>query len=224
LQFSDLRAGRQGGLGLNVQATWLDYYRTKQSPADFDVETEWKGSLGPNLSGTNGGAYDYRLFSTLSYFRDDWSVSLRWRYLPGVHTAQYAALQAVIDHNARVAGGEPGIILSYTPSDATSANPRNARATELESDSYSVFDLSFFYSLSDRLRLRGGISNLFDEEPVEIGTTTGYPVGTDLTSICGGAPGCVNPTAYSVPTTGTYNGGYYDTIGRSYFLGFEVLF
>ena len=46
--------GRPGGVGIQLQATWLDYYTTKQSPAAFDVETEWKGSLGPNLSGTNG--------------------------------------------------------------------------------------------------------------------------------------------------------------------------
>src|SRR5690606_22179005 len=52
LPFSELGAGRPGGIGVNLQATWLDYYRSKQSPADFDVETEWKGSLGPNLVGT----------------------------------------------------------------------------------------------------------------------------------------------------------------------------
>src|SRR5690606_22544065 len=114
LPFSELGAGRPGGIGVNLQATWLDYYRSKQSPADFDVETEWKGSLGPNLVGTNGGAYDYRLFSTLTYFRNDWSVNLRWRYLPGVHTPQYAALQAIIENNARVSAGGPGMLLSYT--------------------------------------------------------------------------------------------------------------
>lgn len=230
LNLGDLSSGRQGGIGLNLQATWLDYYRTKQSPADFDVETEWKGSLGPNLSGTNAGAYDYRLFSTFSYFRNDWAVNLRWRYLPGVHTAQYASLQAVIDNNARVAAGGPGIILSYTPSDASAGSPRNARATELETDSYSIFDLSFNYTVSDNVRVRGGITNLLDEKPVEIGSTTGYPVGTDLSSICGGAPGCVNPTFFSLPETGgaaggsAFNGGYYDTIGRSYFLGFDYQF
>jgi iron complex outermembrane receptor protein len=59
---SDLGFDLPGGLGASLNATILDYYRTKQSPAVYDVETEWKGSLGPNLSGTNGGAYDYRLW------------------------------------------------------------------------------------------------------------------------------------------------------------------
>lgn len=226
LQFADLGGNGPGGIGINLMATWLDYYKTKQSPADFDVETEWKGSLGPNLSGTNGGAYDYRLFSNFSYFRNDWTVSLRWRYLPGVYTQQYASLNAIIENNARVAAGGDGLILSYTPS---SGGPnQDARATEIEADSYSIFDLSFSWSITDALRLRGGITNLLDQEPVEVGSMSGYPIGTDLGSICGGAPGCVNPLAFTLPVTGPYNvgnsGGYYDTIGRSYFLGFDYRF
>ena len=219
LPFSELGAGRPGGIGVNLQATWLDYYRSKQSPADFDVETEWKGSLGPNLVGTNGGAYDYRLFSTLTYFRNDWSVNLRWRYLPGVHTPQYAALQAIIENNARVSAGGPGMLLSYTPGTAT-----EARLTEIESDSYSVFDVSFNYDLNDAIRIRGGITNLLDEDPVEVGSMTGYAPGTDLSAVCGGAPGCVAPNSPSLPTTGPFNGGFYDTLGRRYFVGFDVRF
>jgi outer membrane receptor protein involved in Fe transport len=212
LPFSELGSGRPGGIGVNLQATVLDYYRTKQSPANFDVETEWKGSLGPNLSGTNGGAYDYRLFSTLTYFRNDWSMSLRWRYLPEVFTAAYASQQAIKENNARVAAGGPGIILSYTPT------------TEIETDSYSVFDLSFSFDVTETLRLRGGITNLLNEEPVEVGSTRGFPIGTDLAAVCGGAPGCVAPNAFSLPSTGGFNGGYYDTNGRRYFVGFDLRF
>src|SRR5690606_1045105 len=139
--------------------------------------------LGPNLSGTNAGAYDYRLFSTLSYFNNDWSVNLRWRYLPGVHTAQYASLQAIIGNNQPVAAGGEGILLSYTPS-AVGGDNRDARASEIEADSYSIFDLSFNYNITDSLRLRGGITNLFDEDPVEVGSMTGYAPGTDLNALC----------------------------------------
>jgi outer membrane cobalamin receptor len=222
LPFSELEGSRQGGIGVNLQATILDYYRTKQSPADFDVETEWKGSLGPNLTGTNGGAYDYRLFSTLTYFRNNWSVNLRWRYLPGVFTQQYASLQAVIENNARVSAGGPGMLLSYTP--ATGGPNQDARATEIEADSYSIFDLSFNYDITDTIRIRGGITNLIDEDPVEVGSMAGYAPGTDLSAICGGAPGCVAPTSPTLATTGPFNGGYYDTLGRRYFLGFDVRF
>ena len=93
----------------------LDYYGTKQSPAVFDVLTDWAGSLGPNLSGTNPGAYDYRLFSSLSYFTSGWGVNLRWRYLPSVNTAEYASRTGHQGEQRRVAAGGPGITLSYTP-------------------------------------------------------------------------------------------------------------
>lgn len=212
MQFSDVGSSIPGGLGFNVQATLLDYYKTKQSPAVYDVETEWVGSLGPNLSGTNPGAYDYRLFSSLSYFRDAWAVSLRWRYLPEVYTAAYASQQALRANNARVAAGGPGILLSYVP------------LTEIETDSYSIFDVSFNWNINESLALRGGVNNVFDEEPVDVGSTTGFPIGTTLSSVCGGAPGCQQPGAFSLPTTGPFNGGYYDTIGRRFFVGFELRF
>jgi outer membrane receptor protein involved in Fe transport len=103
-------------------------------------------------------------------------------------------------------------LLSYTPT------------TETETDSYSIFDLSFNWNVTDAITLRGGITNLLDEEPVEVGSTTGYPIGTNLAGVCGTAPGCVAPNAFSMPSTGGFNGGYYDTVGRRYFLGFQVSF
>jgi iron complex outermembrane recepter protein len=208
----ELFNARTGGVGLNLQATVLDYYRTRTSPAVFDVETDWKGSLGPNLPGTNAGAFDYRLFSTVSYFRDSWSVNLRWRHLPGVYTAGFASQQAIIANNQRVAAGGEGIILGYTPT------------TEYKSSSYNVFDLSFNWNVNQTVTLRAGITNLLDETPSAIGRSTGFPVGTDLGSVCGGAAGCQNPTNYSLPGMGTYNGGYYDTLGRRAFLGLKVTF
>lgn len=205
MQFSDAGPDIPGGLAFNLQATWLDYYRTKQSPANFDVETDWKGSLGPNLSGTNPGAYDYRLFASLGHFRDSWTVNLRWRYLPEVFSDLYASEQAIRANNARVAAGGPGIILSYTPT------------TEIETEDYSVFDLSFNWDIGERLSLRAGITNLFDTEPEVVGSERGFPIGKDLASVCAGAPGCVQPTGFSLPQTGDFEGGYYDTIGRRYF-------
>ncbi len=91
-----------GGIGLNVTGTWLDSYRTKQSPAGFDPLIEWKGSLGPNLQGFNAGAYDYRLLTSLSYNLPSMGVSLRWRHLPKVDAAARAQENAIIANNARV--------------------------------------------------------------------------------------------------------------------------
>ncbi len=49
----------------------------------------WNGKArsGPDLIGTNPGAYDYRLISSLSYSVNKLNVNLGWRYLPGVITA-----------------------------------------------------------------------------------------------------------------------------------------
>jgi hypothetical protein len=212
--------GSAGTLGVNMQATILDYYRTKTSPANFDVETDWKGSLGPTtvLSGTNPGAYDYRLFGTINYSRNDWNVALRWRYLPPAVTANYALEEGIKENNALVAAGGPGILLGYTPT------------TEYESEDYSIFDLSFGWNLTDSLSFRGGITNLFDTEPEVVGATTGYPIGTTLSGasgVCAGLgspPGCLNPTGFSRATSGAYNAGYYDIIGRRYFVGLSMRF
>jgi outer membrane cobalamin receptor len=202
-------------LNFNLQATILDYYKTKQSPAPFDVETDWKGSLGPTLTGTNPGAYDYRLFGSVNYARNNWNVGLRLRYLPGVYTAGYASQQAIKENNASVAAGGPGILLNYTPS------------TEYKSNSYGLFDLSFGFNVNQTVAVRGGITNLFDTEPEVVGASTGRPVGTNLGSVCsdlGSPPGCQNPFSYSLPGAGSYQPGYYDTLGRRFFVGMSLQF
>lgn len=215
--FADLGFGLPGGLGLSVQATILDYYRTKQSPAAFDVETDWKGSLGPNLPGTNGGAYSYRLFSSLSYMLDNWSVALRWRNLPSIWSATKGAQLALIENNADVTAGAPGLVLGYTPS------------TEIKTKSYNIFDLSFNWDINETFSLRGGVTNLFDKDPSLSGASAGRAPGSDISAatVCGSAPGCRAPGGYSLPNTAPgigYNGGYYDTLGRRFFLGIKARF
>lgn len=211
--FADFGSKLKGGLSYNLSSTFLDYYKTKQSPAIFDVLTDWKGSLGPNLIGTQGGAYDYRLFQTFSYFRDTWSVSLRWRGLPSVWSAGYMSQQAIKANNVAAAGGDTSkIVLGYVPS------------TEIKTDSYRVFDLAFSYNFRAKMTLRGGITNVLNTAPVEVASTNGFPIGTNLPGICNGAPGCTNPQAPSLQTTGAFNGGYYDQLGRRAFLGFNVNF
>ncbi len=155
-----------GGIGLNVQGTWLDYYKSKLSPTNFDPVIDWKGSLGPNVPGFNGGAYSYRLFSSLSYNLPTMNFSLRWRYLPRVDQYAKAQERAIIANNNRVVNGGDGIILSYTPT-TLQATP-----------SYSNFDFSFNWNITDTYSVRAGVDNLFDKEPEIAGNTskqTGYP-------------------------------------------------
>lgn len=208
-----------GNIGFSLQATILDYYKTKASPERFDLEYEWKGSMGPTLSGTQGGAYDYRLFGTLTYnnTRDNWNVSMRWRHLPGVYSAGYAAQQAIKANNrAKSAGAADLLMLSYTPS------------TEIETDAYNIFDLSGTWDINETFSLRLGITNLLDKAPNVVGRTTGYPNAATLSTVCQGAPGCTNPTGVSLPTNGgglgPFMGGYYDTLGRRFFMGIKARF
>jgi iron complex outermembrane recepter protein len=215
-ELGDIGVPLPGGFGINVQATILDYYRTKQSPANFDVVTEWKGSLGPDLSGTNPGAYDYRLFTSFNYSLDKLNVSLRWRYLPEVITANEAAINAKIENNKRVAGGGEGVLISYTPT------------TSIPAADYSVFDLSMNYQFSEKLSLRAGIDNLLDKQPSLTGQTYGVGV-TEYNNVCTSAAkalGCVNPTGPSLATTGSgaTSAGYYDVLGRRWYMGIKATF
>jgi outer membrane receptor protein involved in Fe transport len=214
--FAELGAGIPGGLGLTMQATVLDYYKTKQSPYAFDVETDWKGSLGPTLTGTNGGAYDFRLNTSLNYILNNKSFGLRWRYLPSVESAAKATENAIIANNERVAAGGEGVILSYTPS------------TALKAKDYSVLDFSFSWSINDTLSLRAGIDNLLDTQPAITGATAGRPSG-NLSEVCSAAQeakGCVDPSSYSLASSGagSTSPGYYDVLGRRYYLGLKAKF
>jgi outer membrane receptor for ferrienterochelin and colicin len=214
---ADLGLGKlPGRVGMNVQASWLDAYKTKQSPFSFDAETDWKGSLGPTLTGTNAGAYAYRLNMGLSYSLPTVNVSLRWRHLPSVTPAAAAAQRAIVENNNRVANGGPGVMVSYTP------------GTWIAAPKYDVFDLSGVWNVNQMLSVRAGVDNVLNRFPSITGATKGYPAGTDLTTVCGGAVarGCVNPTNYSVPNSGfgTTSAGYYDVLGRRYYLGLKATF
>jgi len=215
--------GVPGSLGINVQGTVLDEYKTKQSPANYDPVIDWKGSLGPNLQGFNAGAYDYRVFTSISYNLPNFGVSLRWRHLPSVAVAGQAQQDAIVKNNAAVKAGAPGAILSYTP------------ITNVKAPSYDVLDLSAYWTINDMLSMRFGVDNVLDKDPARTGIANGYPYNPSLTpaqnadamaAVCGGAPGCVNPTAYSLPNSGagSTSGGYYDVLGRRYFVGLKARF
>ncbi|MCC6202580.1 MAG: TonB-dependent receptor [Gammaproteobacteria bacterium] len=216
-RFEDLGFNLPGGVGMNMQASWLDYYETKTSPLPIDVVTDWAGSLGPTLSGTNGGAYRYRMFTNFSYFWEGLSVSLRWRHLPSVWGVGMATERAIIRNNEQVAAGAPGNILGYTPS------------TAFKIKSYDMFDLSFNWSINDTISVRGGINNIMNRHPNVTSASAGYPFGTTRADVCDAAAealGCRDPSGYSQPSNGSgvTSAGYYDTLGRRFFFGVKARF
>jgi len=149
---ADWRASLFGGqFGVNFMISSLITEKT-QDTVNAPV-VEWKGSLGPSASTSlNNGAYDYRTFTTVSYGRGDWNLSLRWRHLPSAIDATQAAINASIN-----AGLQPAGTLS----------------TSLGAESsYDIFDLSGGYNVGKRTQLRYGIDNLFDTPPVCTGGRT----------------------------------------------------
>lgn len=71
---------------------------------------------------------------------------------------------------------------------------------------YNVFDLSGSWMMSDRYVLRFGIDNLFDKDPVITGAQTDYQG--------------------NIPTSGqgTTEAGFYDILGRRFFVGMKATF
>lgn len=143
-----------------------------------------------------------------------------WRHVPSVWTAAKAYENAVIRNNAIVTETGEGSLLGYTKSD------------EIKTRAYSEFSLAGTFQIIDTLSVRAGIDNLFDKEPPRIGGTTGV-TQEQLATICGtpAAPGC-NPGVQRLgrsslaASAGQFTGtkGYYDVLGRSFFIGLKARF
>jgi outer membrane receptor protein involved in Fe transport len=223
-QFEDVGIPLPGGLGLNAQLTLLDSYVTGDTVGSVPVE--WKGSTGPTAAGTNGGAYEWRLFGSISYFLNNWNANLRWRHLPEVYGPNVALQKANFKNNIAVANGGAGNIIPFTPH------------TSIATDSYDVFDLSGGWQINDMVALRAGVNNLFDTDPPASGASAGYPVGSDVSGVCTpfggdanvgsaavfGQYGCNAPTTPSLSNPGTASAGFYDVNGRSYFVGLKLTY
>jgi iron complex outermembrane recepter protein len=213
-----------GGLTFSVTGSYLNSYKTKTSPAPYDPVVEWKGTLGPTLTSFNGGAYDYRLFTSLGYNLSSVGVNLRWRHLPEVEPTGKATIRANIKNNEAVDAGEPGLRLGWTPSVAYNV------------PQYDQFDLSGYWNINSMLSMRFGVNNVLDTQPSISGKSAGRPYDPSQTALqnaqrlaatCNGQPtGCVNPTGYTLATSGkgTTNVGFYDIVGRSYFVGVKARF
>lgn len=87
-------------------------------------------------------------------------------------------------------------------------DPRQAKT-----DSYNLFGLFAGYDFNERLSLRGGIDNLFDQEP----RIVGGDLGTDPAAGCPGSPGCNNNAYNTFPQ-------YYDILGRRAYLALKMSF
>jgi iron complex outermembrane recepter protein len=154
-----------GNMNFSTVINFLDYFRDQLSSKVPFVDRT--GTLS-GLNGGAGGNYDYRLLTTLSYMRDDWSVGLRMNYLPSIKNAAYATNKATTAEGA---------------------------------GSYSNFSAFGSYAFSDQISLRGGIDNLLDTDPEIVGRQAGVT----------NAMGSTSP-------------GFYDVLGRRYYVAVEMNF
>jgi iron complex outermembrane recepter protein len=144
------------GLNLNSVANY-NLESTTQDRAD-NAELDWAGTQGCALQIQCQG-YDYRLFTTLSYFKGAWGLSLRHQYWPEIKSSQCVTSPT---GNACLIGG-------------------------VQTD-YQLFHLTANYRFGDKYTLRMGIENLLDEEPpLNLGDPTDTPFPTPPTHVGGGA-------------------------------------
>lgn len=98
-----------------------------------------------------------------------------------------------------------GLNWRYLPSAMHEQRVQTPTLTTLDTEEYHLFNLNASWRFNERLRLRGGIDNLLDEEPPVVGA---------------------NPFNTNNPTNGLGNtsAGNYDTLGRRYYVGVALNF
>jgi iron complex outermembrane receptor protein len=203
-----------GGGGFNLNSV-LNYAIKQETQDRPDLPTrDWVGTLGPCALQLQCQGYDYRIFTTASFFRDAWSIQLRHQYwpeaLPGACASPVVPVQAGQRYDACQ-------IARLTGSGVNST--------------YQLFALSGSYRFGDRYTLSMGIENLFDEEqPLGGGNPFVAGDGSNGINPLTGATVSLSNTPYpipdfvggGVPLIG--GGATYDPLGRRGFISLTMEF
>jgi outer membrane receptor protein involved in Fe transport len=91
--------------------------------------------------------------------------------------------------------------MRYLPEVRNAVLVQTPNANVLNTDAYSLFNVNGGWTFTERLRLRGGIENLFDEDP----------------KVVGAQPGVNNNMGVTLASR-------YDPLGRRYFVGVSMDF
>ncbi len=211
--FADFGSKMKGGLSYSLQSTFLDYYKTKQSPAIFDVADGLERLARPEPHRHPGRRVRLPLVP---------DVELLPRHLEREPALEGPALG--VERRLHEPTGDQG------EQRGRGGGRHEQDRAGLRADDGNQDGL--VSSVRPRVQLQLPSEDVaarryherLEQAPVDVASTAGFPIGTNLPAICNGAPGCQNPTSPSLQTTGAFNGGYYDVQGRRAFLGFNVNF
>ncbi len=112
----------------------------------------------------------------------------------------------VTTFNYSFADSQVGLQWRHYPSIKDDDAARDPNTRILPVASYNVLNLFSRYQINDKIEFRGGIDNLLDEEPPVVGA---------------------DPGTASLPrdnNLGDTNSGFYDVLGRRYYIGFKMTF
>jgi len=98
-----------------------------------------------------------------------------------------------------------GLNWRYLPQAMHDSKVLTPTLTVEDTEEYNLFNFNGSWQFNERIRLRGGIDNIFDKQPPIVGA---------------------NPTNANNPTNamGNTNAGNYDVLGRRYYVGLAVTF
>ena len=184
-----------GGVG-TVSATYLNTGIIETSGTDLSVKWVKDLSFG-------GSVYVNSMVSILNEFNTQTtptSQKIEWKDTLGQSGQFDYRLNATVGYNFASRNAGVGLRMRHLPSVRNAAAAVTPTTTILPTSSYTNFDLFGSITLSDRYQLRGGVDNLFERSPAVVGATP-----TDSNS---------NST---IP-------GYYDTLGRRYYVGLKMNF
>ncbi len=125
-----------GGFNMNTVANFNLEALTQDRPGLDEIDHSGFNSCALQIQCQR---YDYRLFTTFSYFQGPWNISLRHQYWPKLDNG-----------GCRTNRQSNGCLYSSNPT-------------------YNLFALTAGYRFQDRYRVSLGIENLFDEEPPCLG-------------------------------------------------------
>jgi outer membrane receptor protein involved in Fe transport len=141
LQFNWSRPLGAGNFTLNTVANYALKAETQEQPILGTADHVGYDTCSVQIQCQR---YEYRLFTTLSYFKGPWNIGLRHQYWPG------------LKH------------------DACRNAPRSNSCLYDSWPNYQLVALTGGFTFADRYRVNFGIENLFDEDPPCIGADPDY--------------------------------------------------